>query len=109
MPWGIVDDPRGTRGPGSAAHPRLAGLGPPPHLQIPVDVAGDRGALMTVWIYVDTSKEVGDADHLKVFANEDVADAWFRDNDQEGVAFAYPIIRYVPPPAASLRRRSHAP
>ena len=64
---------------------------------------------MTVWIYVDTSKEVGDADHLKVFANEDVADAWFRDNDQEGVAFAYPIIRYVPPPAASLRRRSHAP
>jgi hypothetical protein len=23
----------------------------------------------TVWIYVDTSKGVGDADHLKVFAN----------------------------------------
>ena len=36
---------------------------------------------MTVWIYVDTSKEVGDADHLKVFANEDVANAWFRDNE----------------------------
>ena len=64
---------------------------------------------MTVWIYVDTSKDVGDVDHLKVFANEDVADAWFRDNDPEGVAFAYPIIRYVPPPAASLRRRGHAP
>ena len=64
---------------------------------------------MTVWIYVDTSKEVGDADHLKVFANEDVADAWFRDNDPEGVAFAYRIIRSVPPPAASLRRRGHAP
>ena len=26
---------------------------------------------MTVWIYVDTSKDVGDVDHLKVFANED--------------------------------------
>ena len=26
---------------------------------------------MTVWIYVDTSKLVGDKDHLKVFANED--------------------------------------
>ena len=71
--------------------------------------AAPRGALMTVWVYVDTSKEVGDADHLKVFANEDVADAWFRDNDPEGVAFEYRIIRSVPPPAASLRRRGHAP
>ena len=25
---------------------------------------------MTVWIYVDTSKQVGDRDHLKVFASE---------------------------------------
>ena len=25
---------------------------------------------MTVLIYVDTSKEVGDKDHLKVFANQ---------------------------------------
>ena len=33
----------------------LAGLGSPPHLQIPGDVAGDRGALMTLWVYVDTS------------------------------------------------------
>ena len=56
---------------------------------------------MTVWIYVDTSREVGDGDHLKVFANEDVADAWFRYNGPEGAAFVYPVIRYVPPPAAS--------
>ena len=28
---------------------------------------------MTVLIYVDTSKEVGDPDHLKVFANADAA------------------------------------
>ncbi len=55
------------------------------------------------------SGEVGDADHLKVFADEDVADAWFRDNEPEGVAFAYPVIRYVRPPAASLRHRGHAP
>jgi hypothetical protein len=27
---------------------------------------------MTVWICVDTSKEVGDDDHLKVFANADL-------------------------------------
>jgi hypothetical protein len=43
----------------------------------------------TVLIYVDTSKEVGDRDHLKVFANEDAADEWFKDNDPEGVAFEY--------------------
>ena len=46
---------------------------------------------MTVWIYVDTSRQVGDAEHLKVFANEDAAEVWFRDNDAEGVAFEYPV------------------
>ena len=40
---------------------------------------------MTVLIYVDTSKEVGDADHLKVFANEDAAETWLQENDPEGV------------------------
>jgi len=29
---------------------------------------------MTVWIYVDTSKQVGDRVHLKVFASEVAAD-----------------------------------
>jgi hypothetical protein len=28
---------------------------------------------MTVWVYVNTSKQVGDKDHLKVFADEDAA------------------------------------
>ena len=28
---------------------------------------------MTVLIYVDTSKQIGDPDHLKVFANSDAA------------------------------------
>ena len=36
---------------------------------------------MTVWVYVDTSMQVGDKDHLKVFANEDAADTWFQENE----------------------------
>jgi hypothetical protein len=36
---------------------------------------------MTVLIYVDTSKQVGDKDHLKVFANEDAAETWLQEND----------------------------
>jgi hypothetical protein len=31
---------------------------------------------MTVWIYVDVSKEVGDVDHLKVFASWSDAPSW---------------------------------
>src|SRR5215831_7390060 len=45
----------------------------------------------TVWIYVDTSKEVGDVHHLKVFANADASDRWCADHDPEGVAFEYPV------------------
>jgi hypothetical protein len=47
---------------------------------------------MTVWIYVDTSKEVGDADHLKVFANLHAVETWLEENDPEGVAFEYEVI-----------------
>lgn len=47
---------------------------------------------MTVLIYVDTSKQVGDHNHLKVFANADAAEAWFAENDPEGVAFEYEVI-----------------
>jgi len=47
---------------------------------------------VTVLIYVDTSTQVGDPDHLKVFANADAAEAWFEENDPEGVAFEYEII-----------------
>jgi hypothetical protein len=35
--------------------------------------------MTTVWVYVDTSKEVGDRDHLKVFATPDAADEWFKE------------------------------
>jgi len=31
---------------------------------------------MTVWIYVDTSKQVGDPEHLKVFDSKEAAQAW---------------------------------
>ena len=47
---------------------------------------------MTVFIYVDTSKQGGDADHLKVFANADAAEIWFEENDPEGVAFEYEVL-----------------
>jgi hypothetical protein len=46
---------------------------------------------MTVWIYVDTRKQVGDKDHLKVFADQDAARKWFGEHDREGVAFEYPV------------------
>ena len=41
---------------------------------------------MTVFVYVNTSKQGRRPDHLKVFANEDAAQRWFRENDPEGVA-----------------------
>jgi hypothetical protein len=51
--------------------------------------------MTTVWIYVDTSKEVGDIDHLKVFATPELADEWFKENDPEGAA--YEVIGDEPP------------
>ncbi len=48
--------------------------------------------MTTVWIYVDTSKEVGDVDHLKVFASKDAAETWLQENDPEGVAFEYEVL-----------------
>jgi hypothetical protein len=48
--------------------------------------------MKTVWIYVDTSKPVGDPHHLLVFADSDAANAWFAEFEPEGVAFEYPVI-----------------
>ena len=50
-----------------------------------------QGPEMTVLIYVDTNKQVGDQDHLMVFANADAAETWFEENDPEGVAFEYEV------------------
>jgi hypothetical protein len=47
---------------------------------------------MTVLIYVNTNKHVGDADHLVVFANVDAAEKWFEENYPEGVAFEYEVL-----------------
>jgi hypothetical protein len=47
---------------------------------------------MTVFVYVNTRKQVGDRDHLKVFANSEAAETWFEENDPEGVAFEYEVI-----------------
>jgi hypothetical protein len=47
---------------------------------------------MTVLVYVNTSKQVGDRDHIKVFANVDAAEKWFEENDPEGVAFEYEVL-----------------
>jgi hypothetical protein len=47
---------------------------------------------MTVLIYVNTSKQVGDAEHLKVFAHADAAETWLQENDPEGVAFEYEVL-----------------
>lgn len=48
--------------------------------------------MTTVLIYVNTSRNVGDVDHVKVFANQDAADRWFTEHDPEGVAFVYEVI-----------------
>jgi len=47
---------------------------------------------MTVFIYVNLSKGVGDKDHLKVFVSEVAANIWLEDNDPEGVAFEYEVM-----------------
>jgi hypothetical protein len=52
----------------------------------------EQGPIKTVWVYVNTSKEVGDVDHLKVVATEEAAAKWLAENDPEGVAFEYDVI-----------------
>jgi hypothetical protein len=56
------------------------------------DTKTQEGPTMTVLIYVNTSKQVGDAEHLKVFANADAAEKWFEENDTEGVAFEHEVL-----------------
>jgi hypothetical protein len=45
----------------------------------------------TVRIYVN-SQQVGNPEHRKVFADADAAEAWFVENDPEGVAFEYEVL-----------------
>ena len=47
---------------------------------------------MTVFVYVNTSKQIGDKDHVTLFANVDAAEKWFKENYPEGVAFEYEVL-----------------
>jgi hypothetical protein len=47
---------------------------------------------MTVFVYVNTAKQVGAPEHLKGFATTDAAETWFEENDPEGVAFEYEVL-----------------
>jgi hypothetical protein len=46
---------------------------------------------MIVFVYVNTNKQVGDPEHVKVFATADAAAKRFEENDPEGVAFEYQV------------------
>jgi hypothetical protein len=41
---------------------------------------------MTVFVYVNPSKQLGVPEHIKVFATTDAAETWFEENDPERVA-----------------------
>jgi hypothetical protein len=47
---------------------------------------------MTVFVYVNTRKQVGDPEHIKGFANADATETWFDENDPEGVAFECEVL-----------------
>jgi hypothetical protein len=47
---------------------------------------------MTVVVYVNSSKQVGHSEHIKVFATTDAAETWFEENDAEGAAFEYEVL-----------------
>jgi hypothetical protein len=55
---------------------------------------------MTVFVYINTAKEVGDVDYVKVFANQEAAERWFEENDPEGVAFEYDVLEWTASAAA---------
>jgi len=41
---------------------------------------------------LNTTKQVGGPDHIKVFATAGAAATWFEENDPEGVAFEYEVL-----------------
>jgi hypothetical protein len=63
----------------------------------------------TVWAYVDTRKQVGDRNYLKVFTSADAAEIWFEENDPEGVAFEYEVIGTFAVKESEIGFRSPAP
>jgi len=87
---GSLDPGRGIgRRNNDRADRHHAGSEPPPRSRVQANGAALGPAQasegpMTVRINVSTSKQVGDADHPKVFANQDGAETWFEENDPDG-------------------------
>ena len=40
---------------------------------------------MTIFVYVNASKQPGDPDHIKVLATADAAATWFAENDPKAL------------------------
>jgi hypothetical protein len=55
-------------------------------------VVRSRGLPFDRFCLVNTSKQVGDPDPIKVFATADAAATWFEENDPQGVAFEYEVL-----------------
>jgi hypothetical protein len=63
-----------------------------PIAKIPTGANGSWRETNDRFVYVSTSKQVGDPEHIKVFATTDAAETWFEENDPEGVAFEYEVL-----------------
>jgi hypothetical protein len=48
-----------------------------------------------VWVYINNSREVGDVDHLKVFANEEAAEKWFAELGAAMLGWIWFLVRCV--------------
>jgi hypothetical protein len=86
-----ADDAGADRHHGGIEPPRRTGVQSRSQ-RSPVGKEKTKEGPMTVLIYVDTNKPVGDKDHVKVFANQNAAETWFQENDPEGVAFEYEVL-----------------
>ena len=52
---------------------------------------------MTGLIYVNTSKQIRDPDHIKVFANTDAAETWFEETTPlAGAKVTSPVVQGEP-------------
>ena len=47
--------------------------------------------MKTVFVYINAAKQLGDVDYVKVFANVEAAERWFKEDDPGGVAFEYDV------------------
>jgi len=48
--------------------------------------------MKTVFVYINTARQLGDVDYVRAFANVAAAERWFEENDPEGVAFDYEVL-----------------